>query len=411
MTEIDPSPQHLGTCNRCNRTYLLGTLCGTPDHLATTAPRGRVLSTTNPGVPTVFWATILSTYENSARMVDGTAFWSVPKPSEDDRITAILDSALQTMTRKAMQHGEEQAKARFQRTLKTPAPLCEPFARAGDPNIKPGQIAVWTWEPTMDPASFNARLYPDVARVAGKEHAPATPPAAKAPKGWEVYRPPAPGPPLVDFQGLLMTQRQKAVLEEAQASYQPAPWAVQYHHGVPPGTAWLMPEPVPFAEPYPEEPAPMPNITEFLLARIAEDEREANVCLASPEHTTRRWHRMLAECKAKREIIILSLGAPNPPVRTDAELHAAHAHPAWEYATTEGPRKSWYDQDTPPDGEGWERNMDAGRDGWERFDYTEESYWRRPRPGGPRKPYTNPTLRALASVYADHPDYNQDWAA
>ena len=66
---------------------------------------------------------------------------------------------------------------------------------------------------------------------------------------------------------------------------------------------------------------------------------------------------------------------------TDQELHAARRHPLWEYATTEGQRKSWDDADTPPDGDGWERNTDAGRNGWDRFDYTEESYWRRLRPG------------------------------
>lgn len=26
-------PQHLGTCNRCGNTYLLGTSCGDADHL------------------------------------------------------------------------------------------------------------------------------------------------------------------------------------------------------------------------------------------------------------------------------------------------------------------------------------------------------------------------------------------
>lgn len=67
----------------------------------------------------------------------------------------------------------------------------------------------------------------------------------------------------------------------------------------------------------------------------------------------------------------------------DAELHAAMRHPDFEYRTTEGPRKQWYDVDVPPaDNNGepdptWERNTDAGRDGWDRFDYTEESYWRR----------------------------------
>lgn len=64
-------------------------------------------------------------------------------------------------------------------------------------------------------------------------------------------------------------------------------------------------------------------------------------------------------------------------LETDTELHARHAHPAYEYATTEGQRKAWDRVDEPPDGEGWERNTDAGRDGWDRFDYTEESYWRR----------------------------------
>lgn len=61
----------------------------------------------------------------------------------------------------------------------------------------------------------------------------------------------------------------------------------------------------------------------------------------------------------------------------DAELHRRFAHPAYQYETTEGQRKCWDAVDEPPEGEGWERNVDAGRDGWERFDYTEESYWRR----------------------------------
>jgi hypothetical protein len=71
---------------------------------------------------------------------------------------------------------------------------------------------------------------------------------------------------------------------------------------------------------------------------------------------------------------------------SESELHARQAHPDWEYATTEGPRKHWDDIDVRPAGEDgepdptWQRNTDAGRDGWERFDYTEESYWRRPKP-------------------------------
>jgi hypothetical protein len=51
----------------------------------------------------------------------------------------------------------------------------------------------------------------------------------------------------------------------------------------------------------------MTTITEFLLARIAEDEREANVCLAQYHRgeggSTPRWTRQLAECAAKRAIV------------------------------------------------------------------------------------------------------------
>ncbi|MFD9256958.1 hypothetical protein [Streptomyces sp. NPDC059538] len=77
----------------------------------------------------------------------------------------------------------------------------------------------------------------------------------------------------------------------------------------------------------------------------------------------------------------------NEQTVTIADLHARKAHPDWEYATTEGPRKQWDDASEPPsDDDGvpdptWERNLDAGYrgEGWERFDYTEESYWRRRR--------------------------------
>lgn len=63
--------------------------------------------------------------------------------------------------------------------------------------------------------------------------------------------------------------------------------------------------------------------------------------------------------------------------RLVAWLHSKKQHPDYEYETTDGPRKSWYDEDKPPEGEGWERNVHAGRNGWERFDYHEEAYWMR----------------------------------
>lgn len=102
---------------------------------------------------------------------------------------------------------------------------------------------------------------------------------------------------------------------------------------------------------------------------------------------------------------------------TDAQLHARFAHPAWEYRVTEGPRKQWDDADVPPTDDfgepepAWERNTDAGRDGWERWDYTEESYWRRLRPDGPRPEHIPRPLRILAQPFAGHPDYKgEEWA-
>lgn len=56
-------------------------------------------------------------------------------------------------------------------------------------------------------------------------------------------------------------------------------------------------------------------------------------------------------------------------------LHNRQNHPDYEYATTDGPRKN-FDEDEP-EGDGWVRNVHIGRNGWERFDYHEEAYWMR----------------------------------
>jgi hypothetical protein len=66
--------------------------------------------------------------------------------------------------------------------------------------------------------------------------------------------------------------------------------------------------------------------------------------------------------------------------RLSSALHARLAHPDYEYTHTEGQRKTvWNDVPPADDGMPWERNADY-RDGFERFDYHEESYWRRLKP-------------------------------
>jgi hypothetical protein len=74
----------------------------------------------------------------------------------------------------------------------------------------------------------------------------------------------------------------------------------------------------------------------------------------------------------------------------------------WEYATTDGPRKSW-DGGEPPEGDGWEQDYSRGDVGqaWERFDYHEERYWRRWIGEGPKpEPDAEPYVDAQGNRYS-----------
>jgi len=119
------------------------------------------------------------------------------------------------------------------------------------------------------------------------------------------------------------------------------------------------------------------NITDFLLARIAEDEVTAGAALndqvSVPVGAT-VWHqstmphvarhnpaRVLAECKAKRAII--------------AE-HGRDEASSGDYCETCAE--------------------------WWKYEVGE---------GAPPVAYPCTTVRALAAVYADHPDYLQDWSS
>jgi len=109
-----------------------------------------------------------------------------------------------------------------------------------------------------------------------------------------------------------------------------------------------------------------------------------------------REGRLVVRAAAPKCLLCTGEVAPEQPefpaardLRADRELHAHCAHPAYEYDTTQGPRKAFDRIDEPPEGDGWERNVDAGRDGWEWFNYHEESYWRRLRTEVPQQPVPN----------------------
>ncbi len=61
-------------------------------------------------------------------------------------------------------------------------------------------------------------------------------------------------------------------------------------------------------------------------------------------------------------------------VTLDEKLHSLREHPEYEYETTFCGRKCGSHEE--PEGNGWKLNDDYN-EGWERFDYHEETYWRR----------------------------------
>lgn len=126
--------------------------------------------------------------------------------------------------------------------------------------------------------------------------------------------------------------------------------------------------------------------------------------------------RTLLECELKR--LIVDAHRPEDLSQySDDELHSRFGHPEWEYTSVEVARKSGAD-DSPPD-DSWEPNdfIDMGcapdgtpypRRNWERFDYTEETYYRRRRTE-PQKRGVPDLLVAMAKLYSDHPDYRPEW--
>ena len=125
----------------------------------------------------------------------------------------------------------------------------------------------------------------------------------------------------------------------------------------------------------------MSDLVDFLLARIAEDEADARMANGAPP--PRHWSaptRVLAECEAKRRIVELHRDWPVLVERPT------------EFEPSFGADPPFVDQVT---------YRASKQIAW----MTEQEY--RNRFGD--EPPTAPMLAAMAVVYADHPDYREEW--
>ena len=141
------------------------------------------------------------------------------------------------------------------------------------------------------------------------------------------------------------------------------------------------------------------TLTDFLLARIKEDERDARVAMG---HSDGRWaswnHR--AHQPGLRD---LACGGDRlAELPTDIDEHIARHDPARVLAECEAKR----------------RIVEGHRDGGESQGYLPDRYGDMDHActtcgtfGEYGEPWPCSTLRALALPYADHPDWREEWRA
>lgn len=123
---------------------------------------------------------------------------------------------------------------------------------------------------------------------------------------------------------------------------------------------------------------------EVLLEYIARIESEAESIKRAAEAKER-------EVAAREAALVANVAAfalvqediPEYTKRLENVLHRSTMHPDYQYKTVKGQRKAFDNEPPADDGKGdWTRNTARGNDGWERFEYHEEGYWRRLKPEG-----------------------------
>ncbi|WP_294567538.1 DUF6221 family protein [uncultured Arthrobacter sp.] len=135
------------------------------------------------------------------------------------------------------------------------------------------------------------------------------------------------------------------------------------------------------------------SLTDFLLARVAEDEAVAREAGGLAETPWRATYGRQVETARDGYLVTPEDEHSYSDDPTDAvSEHIARHDPARVLAECEAKRRI-VERETERLREQWRRRVDEHR---QTFDE-----WMQP-------PYGE-TLRDLASVYADHPDYRQEW--
>lgn len=131
------------------------------------------------------------------------------------------------------------------------------------------------------------------------------------------------------------------------------------------------------------------NITEFLDARIAEDEREAGS----------GWER-LGETRWERDNYGRTMFTPSAVLAECAAKRAILAEHGWEYAD---PYESWKDEEYRTIHGDTRDQKHCTRCGGTTL---LAGHGER----GLKVPWPCNTVKAFLAVYKDHPDYQQEWA-
>lgn len=123
---------------------------------------------------------------------------------------------------------------------------------------------------------------------------------------------------------------------------------------------------------------------------------------SSDTDTPYNWFAELNERKNQIELLVIRIENSEKQLkRLTGFLHSRCLHPDYDYLTTARLDTMWDKESIP---EGWAINKEKGTDGRERFENTEERYWRRLKSGN----ISGVPENGLRIIPDDRPDPNSE---